>query len=145
MAVPVMLAGSMSVGDIIQAQRGTFLSWFVFQNPLAAAILIVALIAEVNRAPFDLPEAEQELTAGFMTEYSGMKFALFMMAEYLGMIAVSIVIASLFFGGYQDGFGLVDSLPILGPLVIIGRLCCVCSASSGSPRPAHPDRPTTFG
>jgi NADH-quinone oxidoreductase subunit H len=82
------------------------------QNPLAAGIFIA--LWRVNRAPFDLPEAEQELTAGFMTEYSGMKFALFMMAEYLGMIAVSLIGASMFFGGYNDGFGLVDSLPILG-------------------------------
>jgi NADH-quinone oxidoreductase subunit H len=125
MVVPVMIVGSMSVKDIVDAQAGTPLNWLVFQNPLAAAILIIALIAEVNRAPFDLPEAEQELTAGFMTEYSGMKFALFMMAEYLGMIAVSLIAMSLFFGGYH--FILVDSVPILGPLVIIGKvvLCLI--------------------
>ncbi|MBC7871185.1 MAG: NADH-quinone oxidoreductase subunit NuoH [Chitinophagaceae bacterium] len=122
LAVPVLIVGSMSVVDIIEGQRGLFVNWFVFQNPLAAIILIIALIAETNRAPFDLPEAEQELTAGYMTEYSGMKFALFMMAEYLGMIAVSLIAASMFFGGYQDGFGLVDSLPILGPLVMIGKV-----------------------
>ena len=122
LAVPVMIAASMSLLDITEAQGGLFINWFVFQNPLAAAILMVALIAETNRAPFDLPEAEQELTAGYMTEYSGMKFALFMMAEYLGMIAVSLIAAVTFFGGYQDGFGLVDSIPILGPLVILGKV-----------------------
>jgi NADH-quinone oxidoreductase subunit H len=121
MAVPVMIVGSMSLGDISQAQP-MFWNWFVFQNPLAAGVLFVALLAEVSRAPFDLPEAEQELTAGFMTEYSGMKFALFMMAEYLGMIAISLIVALLYFGGYQDGFGLVDRVPILGPLVIIGKV-----------------------
>lgn len=120
LVVPVMIAGSMSVKDIVDAQAGTPLNWFVFQNPLAAAILIVALFAEVNRAPFDLPEAEQELTAGFMTEYSGMKFALFMMAEYLGMIAVSLIAMSMFFGGYH--FILVDNVPLLGPLVSIGKV-----------------------
>ena len=78
------------------------------------------MLAEVNRAPFDLPEAEQELTAGYMTEYSGMKFAMFMMAEYLGMIAVSIIAISLFFGGYH--FLFVDAVPILAPLVLIGKL-----------------------
>lgn len=119
--VPVMIAGSLSLVDITEAQGGLFINWFVFQNPLAAAILTLALIAEVNRAPFDLPEAEQELTAGYMTEYSGMKFAMFMMAEYLGMIAVSLIAAVTFFGGYQDGFGLVDSLPILAPFVLIGK------------------------
>jgi NADH-quinone oxidoreductase subunit H len=96
--------------------------WFVFQNPLAAGILFIALLAEINRSPFDLPEAEQELTQGFMTEYSGMKFASFMMAEYLGMIGISVIMSALFFGGYQDGFGLVNNLPILGPLVLIGKV-----------------------
>ncbi len=119
--VPVMIAGSLSLVEISEAQGGLFINWFVFQNPLAAIILTLALVAEVNRAPFDLPEAEQELTAGYMTEYSGMKFALFMMAEYLGMIAVSLIAAVTFFGGYQDGFGLVDRLPILAPLVLIGK------------------------
>ena len=124
LAVPVLIVGSMRLGDIIEAQHITlpFAGWFVFQNPLAAGILLLALLAEVNRAPFDLPEAEQELTAGFMTEYSGMKFALFMMAEYLGMIAVSMIAASMYFGGYQDGFGLVEHIPILGPLVMLGKV-----------------------
>ncbi len=121
MAVPILIVGSMSLGDIIREQ--TYIhQWFVFQNPLAAGILFVALLAEINRSPFDLPEAEQELTQGFMVEYSGMKFAAFMMAEYLGMIGVSVVVATLFLGGYQDGFGLVDQLPILAPLVIIGKV-----------------------
>ncbi|MEO8612942.1 MAG: NADH-quinone oxidoreductase subunit NuoH [Chloroflexota bacterium] len=121
MAVPVMIVGSMSIGDIAHAQPMIW-NWFIFQNPLAAGVLFVALLAEISRAPFDLPEAEQELTAGFMTEYSGMKFALFMMAEYLGMIAISLIVCSLYFGGYQDGFGIVNSVPILGPLVLIGKV-----------------------
>ncbi|MCY4106251.1 MAG: NADH-quinone oxidoreductase subunit NuoH [Chloroflexi bacterium] len=118
-AVPVMIVGSMSMLDIVEAQRNLF-DWFVFQNPLAAAVLMIALLAEVNRAPFDLPEAEQELTAGYMTEYSGMKFALFMMAEYLGMIAVSIIAISLYFGGYH--FLFVDTVPILAPVVLVSKL-----------------------
>lgn len=121
LVVPILLAGSMSLGDMIRGQ--TFIwEWYVFQNPLAAAILMIALLAEVNRAPFDLPEAEQELTQGYQTEYSGMKFALFMMAEYLGMIAVSMIVATTFLGGYSDGFGLVESAPILGPLVLFGKV-----------------------
>jgi NADH-quinone oxidoreductase subunit H len=120
-AVPILLASSMSLGDIIQGQNIIY-EWYIFQNPLAAAILFIALLAEVNRSPFDLPEAEQELTAGYMTEYSGMRFAAFMMAEYLGMIAISMVFASLFLGGYQDGFGLTNNLPLLGPLVIFGKV-----------------------
>jgi NADH-quinone oxidoreductase subunit H len=121
MAVPVLIVGSMSLGDIIRSQIYIY-EWFIFQNPLAAGILFIALLAEINRSPFDLPEAEQELTQGYMTEYSGMKFASFMMAEYLGMIGVSVVVSTLFLGGYQDGFGLVQSLPILGPLVLIGKV-----------------------
>lgn len=116
MAVPVMLASSMSVGDIINEQK-TIFQWFVWQNPLAAGLLIIGLFAEVSRSPFDLPEAEQELTAGFMTEYSGMKFAMFMMAEYLGMIGAAVIAASLFFGGYH--LFPVDYVPILGPLFVI--------------------------
>ena len=119
MAVPIMIAGSMSVGEIINMQTNPW-NWLVFQNPLAAGILILALFAEVSRSPFDLVEAEQELTAGFMTEYSGMKFAMFMMAEYLGMIAVSMIAIALFFGGYH--FFFVNELPMLGPLVMIVKV-----------------------
>lgn len=118
-AVPIMIAGSMSLVDIVEMQQYPW-QWFVFQNPLAAGILIVALFAEVSRAPFDLTEAEQELTAGYMTEYSGMKFAMFMMAEYMGMIAVGAIAIHLFFGGYN--LFPVDSVPILGPLVFIGKV-----------------------
>lgn len=116
MAVPVIIAGSMSLGDIVDAQRNIW-QWFVFQNPLAAGILVLTLFAEVSRAPFDLTEAEQELTAGYMTEYSGMKFAMFMMAEYVGMIAVSVIAVSMFFGGYH--IIPVDTVPLLGPLFLI--------------------------
>ncbi len=126
LAVPIMLAASMSVGDIITSQTMIW-EWYVFQNPLAAAIILVALLAETNRAPFDLPEAEQELTQGYQTEYSGMKFAMFMMAEYLGMIAVSALAAATFFGGYNDGFGLVQTAPILGPLVMGGKILLLLS------------------
>lgn len=119
MAVPVIIVGSMSIRDIIDAQRNVW-DWFVFQNPLAAGILLLTLIAEVSRSPFDLTEAEQELTAGFMTEYSGMKFALFMMAEYIGMIVVAMIVTALFFGGYH--LFPVDGVPILGPLFYIGKV-----------------------
>lgn len=121
MAVPILIVGSMSLGDIIRSQTMIY-QWYIFQNPLAAGILMIALLAEVSRSPFDLPEAEQELTQGYMTEYSGMKFAMFMMAEYLGMIAISVIVASLYLGGYNDGFGLVTQLPFLGPVVLIGKV-----------------------
>jgi NADH-quinone oxidoreductase subunit H len=127
MAIPVMIVGSMSIQDIVQAQESAvpILGWFVFQNPLAAAILGIALLAEVSRSPFDLPEAEQELTQGYMTEYSGMKFAIFMMAEYLGMIGVSMIWVSLYFGGWGLGGNIVGSIPLLGPLVFIGKVIAV--------------------
>ncbi len=110
----IMLAGSMSMGDIVKAQAE--LGWFVIWQPVGALIFWVASLAEVNRAPFDMPEAEQELTAGYHTEYSGMKFALFFMAEYIKMIAVSAIAATLFFGGYRGPF--IDQVPWLGPVYL---------------------------
>jgi len=83
---------------------------------VAFAIYFMASVAEINRAPFDMPEAEQELTAGYHVEYSGMKFALFYMAEYIKMIAVSMIGASLFLGGYW-GPG-VSTYPWLGPIYL---------------------------
>jgi len=111
---PVLLAGSMSLGDIIQKQKA--MGWFVIYQPLGAIIFWIATLAEVNRAPFDMPEAEQELTAGYHVEYSGMKFALFFMAEYIKMMAVSAFAATLFFGGYRGPF--IDQVPWLGPVYL---------------------------
>jgi NADH-quinone oxidoreductase subunit H len=87
---------------------------------LAFVVFVLAALAEVNRAPFDMPEAEQELTAGYHTEYSGMKFALFFMAEYIKMIAVSMLGATLFFGGYL-GPG-IDTYPWLGPIYLFIKI-----------------------
>jgi NADH-quinone oxidoreductase subunit H len=114
---PVLMAGSMSMNDIVEAQRNV---WYVVYQPIGALIFFVAVLAEVNRAPFDMPEAEQELTAGYHTEYSGMKFALFFMAEYIKMIAVSAIAATLFFGGYRGPF--VDQLPLLGPFYLFIKI-----------------------
>ncbi len=111
---PVLLAGSLSVSDIIEAQRPF---WFVLLQPIGFLLFLIAAVAEVNRAPFDMPEAEQELTAGYHAEYSGMKFALFFMAEYIKMIAVSVIAASLFLGGYLGP--LVDQFPWLGPIYLL--------------------------
>lgn len=111
---PILLAGSMSLADIVEKQKQ--IGWFIIYQPLAAVIFWIASLAEVNRAPFDMPEAEQELTAGYHTEYSGMKFALFFMAEYIKMIAVSTIAATLFFGGYRGPF--IDTIPWLGPIYL---------------------------
>jgi NADH-quinone oxidoreductase subunit H len=103
--VIVLMAGSMSLNDIVQeqlpAQFGGVLGWFIFRQPVAAAIFAITALAETMRAPFDLVEAEQELTAGFMTEYSGMKFALFFMGEYVKMISVSALFVTFFLGGWS--------------------------------------------
>jgi len=114
---PILLAESLSMSDIVEAQREL---WFIFLQPVGAFVFMIATLAEVNRAPFDMPEAEQELTAGYHTEYSGMKFALFFMAEYIKMIAVSAIAATLFFGGYRGPF--IDQQPWLGPVYLFLKL-----------------------
>ena len=111
---PILMAGSMSLREIVVAQQHL---WYVFAQPLGFVIFLIASLAEVNRAPFDMPEAEQELTAGYHVEYSGMKFALFFMAEYVKMIAVSTIGATLFLGGFW-GPG-VERIPWLGPLYLL--------------------------
>ena len=110
----ILLGNSMSLTDIVEAQKS---AWFVLLQPVGTAIFMIATLAEVNRAPFDMPEAEQELTAGYHSEYSGMKFALFFMAEYEKMIVVSLITATLFFGGYL-GPG-IERFPWLGPVYLL--------------------------
>ena len=114
---PIMLAGSMSLRHIVLDQERL---WYVFLQPIGFLIFLIASLAEVNRAPFDMPEAEQELTAGYHVEYSGMKFALFFMAEYVKMIAVSVIAATLFLGGYWGPF--VEQVPWLGPLYLFVKV-----------------------
>ncbi|MBN2547704.1 MAG: NADH-quinone oxidoreductase subunit NuoH [Anaerolineales bacterium] len=109
---PIMLAESMSLGKIVESQME--MGWFVIYQPIGFVIFLIATLAEINRSPFDMPEAEQELTAGYHTEYSGMKFALFMLTEYTKMIVVSVIGAALFLGGYHGPW--VDQLPWLGPI-----------------------------
>lgn len=97
----VMLAGSFRLTDIVEAQRGL---WFVIPQFLGFILFLIAGVAETHRLPFDLPEAETELGAGFHTEYSGMKFGMFFIGEYLGMILISAMITVLFFGGWHGPF-----------------------------------------
>lgn len=103
----VMLTGSLSLVDIVTAQAGNFWNWNVFLQPLGFLLYFICGLAETNRAPFDLPEAEQELTAGYHTEYSGMKFALFFMAEYINMVNVSAIASTMFLGGWRAPFGFI--------------------------------------
>ena len=108
----ILLSGSLSMVGIVDAQYNKHV-WFGFAQPLALAIYFIGALAETNRAPFDLPEAEQELVAGFHTEYSGMRFALFFLAEYANMIVVSSVATTLFFGGWLRPFPNVAALRVL--------------------------------
>jgi NADH-quinone oxidoreductase subunit H len=97
----IMIAGSLRISDIVESQAGWFIpNWNFFRQAPGFLVYLVAATAEVNRTPFDLPEAETELVAGFHTEYSSMRFALLQMAEYVNMITVAAVGASLFFGGW---------------------------------------------
>jgi NADH-quinone oxidoreductase subunit H len=105
-------AGTLSMVGIVEAQREAGL-WYVFIQPVAFVILFIGGLAETNRAPFDLPEAEQELTGGFHTEYSGMRFALFFLAEYANMIVVSAIATTLFLGGWLRPFPNVGVLALL--------------------------------
>ena len=105
--IVILLGNSMSLVSIVEAQKGM---WFAVLQPVGTLIFMIATLAEVNRAPFDMPEAEQELAAGYHTEYSGMKFALFFMAEYEKMIVVSMITATLFFGGYRELWFLKDTV-----------------------------------
>ena len=109
----VVMSGTLSMVGIVEAQS-TARMWYVFVQPVAFVVFFIGGLAETNRAPFDLPEAEQELTGGFHTEYSGMRFALFFLAEYANMIVVSTVATTLFFGGWLRPFPGVAALRALG-------------------------------
>ncbi len=97
----VMLAGSLSMVDIVEAQGPYFWKWYWLPQILGFGIYFISATAEANRTPFDLPEAEQELVAGFNVEYSGMKFAMFFLAEFVNMFTISAIATTLFLGGWQ--------------------------------------------
>jgi len=108
LASVLVIGNSLSLTEIVNAQGGTWLGfipkWFVFLQPVGFFVYMTAGIAETNRAPFDFPEAEQELVAGYHTEYSSMTFAMFFMAEYINMVTVSAVATDLFLGGWHGPF-----------------------------------------
>jgi NADH-quinone oxidoreductase subunit H len=105
LAAVIMLAGSLSLREVVDAQAGTWFGliprWYVFLQPIGFLIYVIAGVAETNRAPFDFPEAEQELVAGYNTEYSSVRFALFPQAEYINMVTMSAVATDLFLGGWH--------------------------------------------
>ncbi|MDY0082526.1 MAG: NADH-quinone oxidoreductase subunit NuoH [Ignavibacteriaceae bacterium] len=120
----VMVSETMSLHKLSEMQTGYFWNWYIFGGPgftltkfllipsmlIGFIIIYISTLAEVNRVPFDIPEAESELVAGYHTEYSGMKFAMFFLAEYANMYAVSAIVAALFFGGYQSPIGYLGNL-----------------------------------
>jgi NADH-quinone oxidoreductase subunit H len=118
----VLLSSSLDLYSIVEQQGGWFgLKWNVIFQPVGFIIYLISAIAETNRVPFDLPEAETELVAGFHTEYSALKFALFFMAEYVNMFTVSMLATTMFFGGW-NGPG-VATFPVLGIFYFLAKVC----------------------
>jgi NADH-quinone oxidoreductase subunit H len=125
LAAVLLIGNSLSLTDIVNRQAGTWLGfiprWFIFLQPLGFFIFMTAGVAETNRAPFDFPEAEQELVAGYHTEYSSMSFAMFFLAEYVNMVTVSAVATDLFLGGWHGPL-LPESLGWIWFLLKVGFL-----------------------
>jgi NADH-quinone oxidoreductase subunit H len=121
----VMVVGTFDLQEITKAQSGWFWNWFVFQKfpflLLAGLIYFLASLAEVNRTPFDIPEAESELVAGYHTEYGGMRFAILFLSEYSNMFAVSAIASILFFGGWNSPFGDFLSGPWWGAVWFLAK------------------------
>jgi NADH-quinone oxidoreductase subunit H len=126
----VIHAGTMSMGGIVAAQAepvfhigsfGVALPYVLQGHIIGFSIFMIASLAELNRTPFDLPLAEQELVMGYLTEYSGLRFTMFFLAEYAGMFSLSAIAATLFLGGYYVPGIPVGALDFVGPLVIIGK------------------------
>ena len=133
----LMLAGSFSLVELVNNQRAW---WEWLWLWLMFPFFFICILAETNRSPFDLPETENELVAGYQTEYGGMKFSLFMIAEYINMITTSTIMATLFFGGWRLPFGLLEDVVWLGPLVLFVKVVILLfvfiwvRASIGRPR-----------
>jgi NADH-quinone oxidoreductase subunit H len=117
----MLMAGSMSLVDIVNGQAGNFWDWYFIPQVVGGLIFFIASLAELNRTPFDLAEAEQELVAGYLTEYSGMRWGLFMFAEYVNMVVVSAIISTLYFGGWRAPLEVLDFIP--GPIWLFLKIC----------------------
>ncbi len=134
----VMLSGSFNLREIVEAQKGV---WFCIPQFLGFAVFLIAGVAETHRLPFDLPEAESELVAGYHVEYSGMKFGMFFVGEYLGITLISAMIATLFFGGWLG--------PVLPPIIwflikMFAFICFFILLRASLPRPRY-DQLMSYG
>ena len=117
----VLISGTLDIYQIVEQQSGWYgMNWNILYQPVGFVIYLISAIAETNRVPFDLPEAETELVAGFHTEYSSIKFLLFFNAEYINMITVSMLATTLFLGGWNGPF--VAQLPILGVVYFTAKI-----------------------
>jgi NADH-quinone oxidoreductase subunit H len=116
----LIMAGSLNFVEIVNKQHGNFWNWYFIPQIVGFLIFFVASIAELNRAPFDLAEGEQELVAGFMTEYTGMRWGLYMFGEYVNMVVMSAIIATLFLGGWRAPFSWLNFIP--GFIWLVGKV-----------------------
>ena len=117
----MVMAGSMSLVTIVDKQGGNFWDWYWAPQLVGGIIFFIATLAELNRTPFDLAEAEQELVAGYLTEYSGMRWGIFMFAEYVNLVVISGIVSTLYFGGWHAPFTVLDFIP--GPIWLFLKIC----------------------
>ena len=117
----MLMAGSMSLVDIVDGQAGAFWHWYWIPQIVGGFIFFIASIAELNRTPFDLAEAEQEIVAGYLTEYSGMRWGMFYFAEYVNLIVVSMIVSTLYLGGWRAPFESWNVIP--GPIWLFLKVC----------------------
>lgn len=117
----MLMAGSLSLVEIVDAQAGNFWDWFFIPQIVGGIVFFIATIAELNRTPFDLAEAEQEIVAGYLTEYSGMRWGMFYFAEYVNMVVVSAIVSTLYLGGWRAPLAVLDFIP--GPIWLFLKIC----------------------
>jgi NADH-quinone oxidoreductase subunit H len=119
----MLMAGSMNLVDIVDAQAGNFWDWYFIPQIVGGLVFFIGTIAELSRTPFDLAEAEQELVAGHLTEYSGMRWGMFYFAEYVNLVVVSALVCTLYLGGWRAPLEALDFIP--GPIWLFLKICFV--------------------
>jgi NADH-quinone oxidoreductase subunit H len=117
----VLMAGSLNLTKIVDGQAGNFWDWYFIPQIVGGVIFFIATLAELNRTPFDLAEAEQELVAGYLTEYSGMRWGVFMFAEYVNLVVLSGIVATLYLGGWRSPLEALAFIP--GPIWLFLKIC----------------------